>query len=288
GSPGDPRVIDSILFKYVRYLRGSYRSLGDPVLVYLAAARLESQVRIYHGATSSFQYTKLLALMAEMLVEEGRDEGRLSLALEHIEAAIETLNRVPVMSEEVLGTYVSCYLYRSVIQKALGNYDVSISGLVSSRRTLVSKMEMSNIDLIMLERQEVIMLQDMRLYRRLAENAASYAVLRPMEYYGTVKRIFEFCVTSGKLEDADKMLPEFKRAFDVISNRLPPISKIAFYRDIGLFLMCCGKTKSAESILRPALQRARSLNLHGQQRQITGIIGGGPSTSVSLPTFRVR
>lgn len=131
------------------------------------------------------------------------------------------------------------------------------------------------------------MQQDVRLFRQLGDAAVTYARARPMEYFGSVKRVFEFAMNTGRMDEARQILPEFRRSFSAVRRKLPALSHVSFAKNIGHFYLANGKGQAGLGVLRSSLQASEALNLHGQRRQILDLMNAGGSVSQAMPTFRV-
>lgn len=158
-SGGTGGRIDAFLLPRLNYLKKSYKRTGDPRIVYLAASGIEQSLSRFPAASKSFQYSRLLAFISEMLIAEGHNAGAISLALNYIETAIEILDAVDVINDETLKARIEYSLYRGIAQKALGKFDESLMGMRATMDHLSTRANYSTVDLIMLRRQEVIMLQ---------------------------------------------------------------------------------------------------------------------------------
>jgi hypothetical protein len=226
--------------------------------------------------------------MAEMLLAEGRNASSLERALDHITLALDVLRRVPIWSDETMRAHVSYALHQGVIRKALGRFDESIGGMRKARRLLATRFDVPTIELVMLERQETIMQQERAAFARMAQHATTYARHRPAEYYGTVKRVFEFALNHGLGDDARGIYSEFRRAFRVVQRRVPPLSHVSFCKNVGHFFLCDGQEQRGVNALEAALGEARRLNLRGQERQISALISSCAAVPQPvLQTFRV-
>jgi tetratricopeptide (TPR) repeat protein len=222
-----------------------------------------------------------------MLIAQGRDILTLTTALDTVEKALSILDKVPVRDEEIAKAYVEFTLYRAIALKALGEFDEALGEVRSTAQRLRFQQEMSYLELIMLHRQEVMMLQDAKQYQKLAENSQQYANAKPVEYYGTIKRVFEFAMNRD-LPDAAKIFPEFRRSYGAARQKLPLLSHVSFTKNVGQFLGQHGRPAAALKVLDAAKSAADRLNRYGQKRQIDALMDDvRQNTKNGLKTFSV-
>ena len=182
--------IDAFLMGRVNFLRRSYGKFGDPRLIFLAAEPLAARISALPSSSASFQFSNLLALIAEMLLAEGRDRITLGRAKFYIERAFDVLLKLDLFSGDVAKAYISNGLHYGVILKSLGQHDDALSIMRVIRELSQQKLSLSPADVVMLDRQEVLMHQDRSLFFKMALQAGSYAAEKPLEYFGTIKRVF--------------------------------------------------------------------------------------------------
>lgn len=286
---GGPREIDSFLLREIHLLQNEYMRIGNPRLIYLAGSSIADVVKPLRGCTSSFQFSRLQAFLAEMLLAQGQDAHSLRAALHHMEVAFDTVNRVHAISEDIIRANVSYALLTGVINKALGKLEESLSGMRSTAWHLAWEKSATELDLIPLRRQEIMMYQSVAGHRKLAEEAVRYINLQPRQYYQSLKRVFEFLLNTGRIREADQIYAEFKRAFTTISRQSPPISHVSFLKNIGQYLVAKGDAPAASSILKRTLQEANQRNLQGQVRQVKSLTNEleAGSNQATLVTFTV-
>jgi hypothetical protein len=280
--------VDAFLRPLVTDMKAYYRETGNPTLSVSIAIAYADRFQKTRSSTASFQYARLLSFVGEMLLAEGTNSERLSLGLAYLESSAEILLRLPIQYREILKAHVSVALYRGVTLKALGQYDESIRGMRREADIFRSRYSAFDVDLVMLTRQEVLMRQESRSFSSLIEDALTYRVSHPNEYYATIKRTFEFLVNTNKFKLATELYPQYLVAFRSVKSRLPLLSHISFSKNIGYFLSVTDRTEEATRILRSTLRYANALNLRGQERQISALLDGlGSGTQPILQTFRV-
>jgi hypothetical protein len=138
----------------------------------------------------------------------------------------------------------------------------------SEAKSLIDEGVATALDLIPLRRQEIMMYQEISGYEQLAEDAVKYAVAQPLEYYRSLKRVFEFLLNEGGQQKAEQLYPEFKRAFGAVASKVPPISLISFMKNVGQYQMSLGNTQEASAVFARTLIEAKQRNLYGQVRQV--------------------
>lgn len=267
-SKGGSQEIDIFLMREIYWLRKFYIQTGHPRIIYFAGSKLADIVAPIPGCNCSFQFSQLQALLAEMILAQGQDANSLHVAVNHLEFAFEILNRVQVMSSDVLRAHINNALLLGIARKAFGEMDDSFNGIQKTVQYLKWEKSATELDLIPLHRQETIMRQTVDGHKQLADNAVKYIVHNPQEYYRSVKRVFEFLLNKGRLKEAELYYKEFNRAFAAIAHQAPAISQISFLKNVGQFFMAKGKAKDAASIFKRVLFAASNLSLQGQARQV--------------------
>jgi hypothetical protein len=286
---GGSRAIDAFLMTEIRWLKDEYRRVGNPRLIYLAGNSYTHLLSTLSATHRSFQYARLQTLLSEMLIAQGGNPEMLHTAIQHVEVALEIIDRVGIISEETLRVQVSCALLLGVARKALGQFDESLYIMRKLSKTFINISSATEVDLILIRRQEIIMRQAIDEHRQLAEEAVKYRTVRPLEYYRSLKRVFEYLMNNGGDLEAERIYPEYRRAFATVSHIVDPIGHISFAKNIGQFFMLRGRLKEAAIVLDQSLKEARHLNLQGQVRQLeilTQELGSGTGRG-KLVTFKV-
>jgi hypothetical protein len=103
---GGTRAIDIFLLPWVNQLKDEYKRIGNPILIYQAGKAVCLEIKSMQCCHSSFQYSRLQALLAEMLLASGRDTRTLQIAVAHLESAIETIQRVNTVNSDVVRSHV--------------------------------------------------------------------------------------------------------------------------------------------------------------------------------------
>ncbi len=285
---GGKSRFELFLLQQIKKLKKNYSTFGNPGMAYGAGMALFYELKDFQHVKGSYQFARLQGFLSQMLLAEGKGTDGLQLALLHIESAIEALLDISVISEEIIKTHSSFALFKGVILKALGQFDESINSIRSSCNLMVERLGASPVDLIMLTRQEVMMHQTVKGHRILRNNARRYRKQKPVEYYSTIKRVFEFAMNKGLRKDVRDLFSEFRASYAAVSHRLPPLSKISFIKNIGQYYLLEGQLQNAQKFLRKALAEASKRSLHGQARQIQYLLnqasgdGGGKLLTFSV------
>lgn len=284
-----PRGIDAFLLRHIRELREEYRRQGNPYIIYLAGLSLLNAVSSVPRCNQSFQVSQLHGFLGELLIAAGRDAASLRAAIDHLEIAIEIVSGFGALSPDIVRARIFFALLHAVALKALGRFDDSLSLLRQASANLRQKWAATTVELTPLQRQLVIMEQRVVGYNALVETAVSFRDTHPVEYYRSLKRVFEFFLNRGRIREASEIVPELKRAYGMIATQAPPLVHISFLKNIGQFLMSTGEVASAVSLFLSAIREAKRLGLHGQYRQLALLLdearaGGGHG---QLVTFRV-
>lgn len=281
--------IDRFVFDQLEFLKLQYRRIGNPRLMFLAGQSVLTAVRDMRCADQSFQVARLHAFVADMLIAHGADPVLLGAALAHLDLATGILSRLNSFSREILQTHVSATLLAGVARKALGDFDESLRFMRDMSHDFGRFFAATDIDLVPLSRQETIMLQTPQGHRQLLESALAYRETHRREYYGSIKRVFEYSLNTGRINDAKILYGEWRSAYLRIRRTATPISHISFLKNLGQFAIAARDTAKADIVLRRALIEAQSRSLLGQVRQIERLIAEAHDGSgAKLITYRIE
>lgn len=286
---GGVRALDQFLLREIDILKGEYKRRGNPHIIALAARAVLTAVAPLPQATMSFQAARLHALIGNMLIAQGASAGDLRNALVHLEVALSMLEHIQTFSEELRSAYVSFTLLVGVARKALGEFDESLRIMRGSMVEMLRSGEANQVDLVPLVRQEIIMLQTPSGHRRLASTAIMYRESHPLEYYGSIKRVFEYVMNTGRVHEAKRLYPEWRAAFLRVAHRVEPISQISFLKNLGQYAIELRAFRRADHLLRRALCEAEQRSLRGQVRQIEYLIetAGDRVGTAKLLTYQI-
>ncbi|MDZ7703629.1 MAG: hypothetical protein U5L04_03985 [Trueperaceae bacterium] len=270
---GGSRAIDIFLLPEIRNLKKEYGLSGNPYIIYLAASSLSNFIDQYlPKSNESFQFSRLQALQGEMLLAQGKDRVHLERAINHFQKAQEIAFNITTVSEDVVKAHIAYALLLGVGYKTVGLFDESIESMRDTATFFLKKDLATEVDLVPLTRQEIIMFQTVDGHRSLAERAKTYALLKPVEYYRSLKRVFEFLLNRGGGEEAHRIYSEYQRAFREVDAELTAIARISFAKNIGQYHLVRGNVASAQSHLSKTLVEARNRGLYGQVRQLQRLL----------------
>lgn len=260
--------LDTFLSGPVASMREAYRASTPPSVVLRSAEELlGSEVILERKEPGSIEYARLLHLVAEMHIASGLTAGR---SVNLVQLAMEEIRQIRLPSQAVSKLFADCALLEAVGRKAVGRLDVAMSRLLD----VVESFEDDFADplaRIPLVRQYAMFVHTDKLYEEIAREAPRYARASPLEYYRTVKRIFEYFINTGRAVEAEAMLPEFRRAFGAIARVTTPISHISFQKNIGHLCLALGKAGEARNVFSRSYQFATLLGLQGQARQLASL-----------------
>jgi hypothetical protein len=268
----NPFGFDLFIRPLVSSIKDDYKTTGDPLLILQTTSRLVQELENIPKKNNSIEYSKLLSVHSQMLLAIGKDELLLKSALDIICQAIEICLYNNVISEDTNNELVKNTLIFAVILKALGDFDYSIKSMNDLSHLFLNKRGISKIELISLQRQEIMMHQTINGHKKLLEEAPFYKNLKPIEYYSTLKRILEFSMNNDMYKLASRLLPELKSSFNNVRKRLPPLSHVSFVKNLGQFNVNNGDVKLGKNLLDYALIQAQRLNFAGQYKQIDNLL----------------
>lgn len=219
------------------------------------------------AGSGSVQYACLLGFIGRTSL--GR--GRLSdvIYAEHVlDLALAELEHAPVWNRQVVHTYIDCALSLAVSLKARGQDDDARHLL----RSVVNDPDLGYYrdewDAIPLVRQDVMMAETARAHKQLGEVAQPYSKIGGTEYYGCVKRVFEFVLNRGSRRDAEALFPLLIRTYRKVQHEMTPLARVSFVKNAAQYFGITGNSSRAKKLLSIARQDATARQLIGQMRQI--------------------
>lgn len=270
---GGPDVLDRFLLPMVDSLKKAYSQTGNPSAIIAAALGLVRgpfiEGRAHRG---SLQLARLRHFVAELYLATGPRGGL--AAVDHAQGAVDELGHIGRVTVGTRKLLVDSSLTWAVGQKMTGATDESHRTLRESTERALHGFAGSFVDVVPLVRQELMMRQTFVAHEALASQAPGYADVRPQEYYRTVKRIFEYLLNQDRLSQAERLLPEFRRAFRVVAPRSSPISHVSFQKNIGQYYARSGFTREAAGVLLRTYTSALTLGLGGQAAQVKALMEG--------------
>lgn len=256
-------------------LRRQYRS-GTSSWVIVAAVRDIVENTPLRRARVSLSCARMLNFAAAVLIDTGASEA-ISLARTYIETA-----RGMVRARFAVHGDSDTLAYNALISVVQSKASGDLSGALS--QNLAGLFELNNLgakyeDKIALNRQLVMLRQDPNQYIELASEAIKYKDL-PLEFFGTIKRLFEWQLKTGNVRAIEQSWSLLRQAAQPATSLFSPLSKVSFLKNYGQYLLALGRHGDAASALARAKAIATRLGFSGQVRQIDTIIRTG-----ELPTF---
>jgi hypothetical protein len=280
--------MERFFFDEVLRLRKSYLHHGDPGLIYLTGCAL-------HGVASDTSQNILgaavyEAFMAEMLTAQGSNYETLSLATRHLEIAERHATRTHLRQERQRARIVAKVVFlRAIVEKSLGATDTAHAILRTATHESWWPNHSDTADIIAITRQRVMMSQSLPAHIELARRARDYRVVRPIEYFRTLKRTFEILVNHQLLSTAEHLRPHVLDAYRAVEPQLPAISGISLAKNLAQLQALSGDPDLALSQLELVRKTSVTLGLHGQGRQIDELVRHIQNSELrdALATFRV-
>lgn len=138
-------------------------------------------------------------------------------------------------------------------------------------------------------RQRVMIRQSARDHVLLLETAVLYKEARPLEYYRTLKRCYEFFLNHGLKDTARSVEPHLLSAFHRVRHIATPIMSISLTKNVAQRLAIDGDGGGSLRLLEAAATEARANGLQGQIRQIDSLRSAVRAGEIKalLATFRV-
>ena len=282
---GDCDVIHKFYMQEYERVKQIYIQIGNPrtAIVYAQlGCKLLTEVTIFDSAIAIF-----LSYVAELCLACGQVDLLVGSLLEQAE---NHASKSPCESDIRIRMLANIYLLRSIAEKALGKQSEALHLLsVLNNDNWVKKNEKRYL-LISIHRQRVMMEQSFQAHMDLLKIAVKIKNVAPLEYYRTIKRVFEFATNNGYLDSVKRLMPFLLCAFVDIQNQVPVLSKISLLKNLGQANGLLGNYLLAKNQLDCALDIALNKELKGQVVQINHILQGIDRKDVvgTLSTFRVK
>jgi len=271
-SSGGVRAVDRFVLAQTNQMRRVYQRSGDPTIAQASAIQLLDVIAQIPAAERSLQVARLRGFAANMYIARGASAEDLQRALHQLDLGMSTIGHIQSFSDEMKSAHVSLALFGGVARKALGRFDDAIGFMRDVRRDLIRNDEVNAVDLVPLARQEIIMLQTARGHQQLGVSALAYRDSHPREYYGSIKRVFEYVLNTQRVRDAKRIFPEWRAAYLRVAPLLDPISRVSCLKNVGQFAIELGAYAKAERVLQRSLIEAQQRSLLGQVRQIVTLL----------------
>lgn len=282
---GDRSSVRSYFSQEYAVTKEIYLSTGNPAIAIRYAyhsCRLAKDVSVWDIEIAVF-----LAYAAELWIACGDVSPYVDKLLDLAE---KHASKAPCRNDARIHSLANIYLLRSISEKALGNpvEAFKVLSTVSKNNWI---MKNGSIRLLMpIDRQKVMMRQSLQGYIELLYSAQAIKYDDPLEYYRSMKRVFEFATNNGLHKSVKKLMPDLLKSFSVINQAVPPISKVSLLKNLGQANALLNNFPLAKIQLRAALKAAEGKKLSGQITQIHQLIDAVDQENVvgALATFRVR
>jgi hypothetical protein len=264
----------------------SQRSASSERLLH-AAQTVRAEFKPAIAGSGSLAYARLLCFAARTGVALGEPHTVVS-AESTLDEALGELEKCRDWTQETTHVYVDAILTLAVSRKARACEDDARRLLRDAIGDPVLRRYRQSWDVIPLFRQEVMMAQTDRAHERLADVASDYRFVGGAEYYGCVKRIFEFVLNNGTRSQAEAVFPLFAMTFASVKGEATPLARISFLKNAAQYAAARKQQKRAEALLAVASCAARARHYSGQVRQLDALqesVKAGEAAR--LETFRV-
>jgi hypothetical protein len=181
----------------------------------------------------SLPYARFLSFIARTSLALGTSHEA-TTAERILDVALDELERSNDWSRDVVATYVDATLSLAVSLKARGHDNHARQLLRATIHDPVLGRYRSDWDILPLFRQEVMMVGTLRAHIGLGDVARQYRGYGGPEYYGCVKRVFEFVLNHGARRDAKRAFPFFMLAFESTRSRVTPLAELSFLKNAAL------------------------------------------------------
>ena len=273
---------DSLVSWYVQDKKKEYKQFGNSDSIVDSIDLLFRIGSDLAQADSSPNWGLLHKLKARLILESSGSTNRLELASTHIQKAIDHLSLAPHND-----SLVSSHLIRAVVYKVKGEREEAFYSLRKSKQYLTSK-EISSEKLIMLDRQEQMMLQSTLSHEHMFRQAIAVRENDPIEFYGSIKRVFEFYMNREFHDERRKLYPILVISFNNVRGKLPLISRVSFMKIVGQHLILDGQRSKGLKVLTVALRKAIEHGFYGQVNQLQRLYDDAHSGSkLELVTLQV-
>lgn len=261
-----------------------YTVLGNPITAILYsdfAIALLPYLSIEDIAVAIF-----LSYVAELYIAHGSINPKIKSILDLAEKNAE---KAPCSIHIRINVLANIYLLRSISEKALGNTVEAYNLLSATKSDKWIKSNSNDYSLVAINRQQVMMTQSFQNHIDLLKTAEKFSNISPLEYYRTIKRVFEYAINRGYKDSTIKLMPRLLLAFSYIQNSVPPIVKISLLKNLGQANAILGDKSLAIKQLNEAIKEANNKELKGQIIQIKRIIEAIKEGNAvgSLVTFKM-
>lgn len=284
-SRGDRRLIEDFFLKEYYNTKAIYIRLGDPNVA--AIYGLNAGQLVDYISISDITVAIFLSYIAELLIARGQIDSLINplLSISESHAA-----KAPCKDRLRIKVLSNIYLLKSISEKALGNTSEAYRLLLELDKSNWVRINSNRGMLISVHRQQVMMHQSFQQHLDILEDATRIRAEAPLEYYRTLKRVFEYATNYGYERSVARMMPIILTAYASVRHEVPLISKISILKNLGQANALLGNTDLARLQLDSALLQAKEKDLRGQIGQLNLIKEAVEAGNVvgSLVTFRTE
>lgn len=223
-------------------------------------------------ALNSLHLGKLFTFICDIKLSHAKTFSDLDIVRETAEKSLDILIRSPEKSNRTLQSLMSANLYLAVALKAQDKKEDAFRVTYRAKRDLRKHFDADYLDEILITRQEILMKEDNKEFSKLLDMVPRYLDVSPHEAYASVKRVFERCLNLGWINQAEKLLPVMTESFRHSADKLSPLAKVSFQKNLGHFYLMNGEKKRAKRMLSRAYYQANFLGFHGQKTQISNLL----------------
>lgn len=271
----------------LRDLRTRYRTSANTTGVITDGLRELEAARRFNGADTAVSVAALESFIADVLISVAQSAPELHQALELSSRALVRLESIRIRSEEIRSLAVHTALLNGIAHKAIGDRDEAFAAIERHTSRLVARLDIDWLHAIPLRRQVVLMSQSNTNFSALAQEAIAYKTLRPVEYYTSLKRFFEYLLNHHKVDLARTTFPLLREAYSLASHGLAPTAHVSFLKNSGQYLLIDGYPRKGSELLLQALRPAAQFSMHGQVRQINHLLNEASGGDPTLEVFRL-
>lgn len=285
-SGADADAITAFFVREITHLRTLVRAGLRSAEAYALASQL------VRGAPASSMKTVGRALLhlylSETALATGMTVATPAATEAHAISCIDEISGARCSESTRLRVLSTAHMHLSIALKATGSMDQAVDALDA----LLGAKDQPKPPLpwvIDSVRQRVMMRQSAWDHLLLLESASLYKDARPLEYYRSLKRGYEFFLNRGLKETARSIEPHLMSAFLRVQHVATPIMSISLTKNVAQRLALDGQGAASLRLLHAAGSEARANGLQGQVRQIDSLRSAVQAGEVKalLETFRV-
>jgi hypothetical protein len=261
-----PRALDAMLFEQIHALVKRYKKVGDPLSIYYSGRQLAIQFDPLRGRRL-YQVGCLHSLLGELLITANLGLLSIRQAEAHLQLALTILDGTNSANAELSRMLLKTFWLKAITQKMQQQYTAAYETLRQGLEERYLQQTTTFVERIPLLRQIVLMEQNDTSYRLLSESLGPLSS-NPVEYFHSVRRLFEFYLNHRELGAADRYYREVLNAFGRARYSLQAVHVYSFYKNLYQYFHLIGQYPIASELLKRTLCGTTQLNLHGQRAQL--------------------